>query len=410
MRTWGVRGEAGNMKRDVIVVGAGPVGSYLSMCLVERGYRVLLIEKKGEIGRHICAGVIGAEAFRRFPLPQRSILRGVKSVALFSPSGSRLRHTTEEPMAYVVDRVAFDQALLERALDAGVEFRNLCQVVRIQKGSKGMEVVCQYVNKGGLESFRAPLVVLATGYNPGLLASSGLSGYPGAVAGVQTVTVMDGVEEIEVYFGREIAPGGFAWLVPMGEGQVRVGLVVDGDAKERLGTFLSSAQVLSRILENHGPVGATLIPMGPIPKTYGDGLLVVGEAAGQVKSTTYGGVYFGLICAAHALEAIEYAFRQGEFGEDVLSRYEDGWQGEIGREIDLGDRFRKKVKFMEDREMDKLFMLLGSNGMLSRLRAVVKFDWHRDAIHFFAKHRLAKSILFEGRIVEMNIDSGPSGE
>jgi len=378
------------VKRDVIVVGAGPVGSYLSLSLMERGYRVLLLEKKGETGRHMCAGVIGAEAFRRFSLPQESLFKEVKSVALFSPSGNRLRHTTEEPMAYVVDRVAFDQALLERALDGGVEFKNFCQVMGIQKGPKGMEVACQYVSneKGGLETFRASLVVLATGYNPGLLASSGLSEYPGAVAGVQAVNVMREVEEIEVYFGREIAPGGFAWLVPMGEGQVRVGLVVEKEAKGWWDRFLSSIPVLSRTVENHSPVRPTLIPRGPIPKTYKDGLLVVGEAAGQVKSTTYGGVYYGLICAAHAVETIEDAFRQGEFGEDVLSRYEEGWQGEIGKEIDLGARLRERVKWMEDGEMDNLFMLLGSNGMLSRLRAAVRFDWHRDLIGLTLRHGL----------------------
>jgi digeranylgeranylglycerophospholipid reductase len=396
------------MKRDVIVVGAGPVGSYLSLRIVERGYRVLLLEKKGETGRHICAGVIGAEAFRRFPLPKESIFKEVKSVALISPSGNRLRHTTEEPMAYVVDRVAFDQALLERSLEAGVEFNNFCQVMGIRREPGGMKVTCRYVNdeKGGLETFRASLVVLATGYNPGLLASSGLSEYPGAVAGIQTVNVMREVEEIEVCFGKEIAPGGFAWLVPMGEGQVRVGLVVDNEAKGWLDRFLSSSPVLSRTVENHSPVRHTLIPRGPIPKTYKDGLLVVGEAAGQVKSTTYGGVYYGLICAAHAVETIEDAFRQGEFGEDVFSRYEEGWQGEIGKEIDLGARLRERVKWMEDGEMDNLFMLLGSNGMLSRLRSAVRFDWHRDLIGLTLRHGLLSFSPFK---TEISIDKGTVG-
>ena len=396
---------------DVIVVGAGPVGSYLSRRLAEKGYRVLLLDQKGKTGRRICAGVIGAEAFQRFPLPRCSILYTVDSITMVSPSGKRLRHATKEPMAYVVDRVAFDRALLEEALDKGVEFANLSRVLSVEKTAMGMEVRCKrLVNGGEVMSFRASLVVLATGYTPGLLASLGLPGYPGAVVGIQTVNLMRDVEEIEVYLGRNVAPDGFAWLVPVGNGKVRAGLVVERDARLWLERFVYSSRVMPRVVENHGPVKATWIPRGPIPKTYGDGFLVVGEAAGQVKATTYGGVYYGLICAEHALSTIEEAFRLGNFQEEVLSGYQEAWRREIGEELELGAKLREEARRFTDEDVDHLFVLLGSDGLLPRLRAAVRFDWHKDAIRLFVKHRLMKSIPFERRIVEKSIDSGRSEE
>ena len=398
-------------KWDVIVVGAGPVGAYLSRRLAEKGYRVLLLDQKGETGRRICAGVIGAEAFQRFPLSREAILYPVDSITLVSPSGKKLRHTTGEPMAYVVDRVALDRALLDEALDKGVEFANLSRVLTVERTPGGREVVCRrMVDGGGVHSFRSPLVVLATGYNPRLLDSMGLPRYPGAVVGIQTVNLMEDVEDVEVFFGREVAPNGFAWLVPAGDGRVRVGLVVERNARFWLDRFVDSSRVRPRVVENHGPVRATWIPTGPISKTYGDGLLVVGEAAGQVKTTTYGGVYYGLICADHALNALEEAFRLGDFREGTLSGYQEDWLRELGDELAMGAKLRQEASRFTDEGLDRLFALLGSDGLLSRLRAAVRFDWHRDAIHFFAKHRLARSILCQGRIVEMNIDNGTSGE
>ncbi len=398
-------------KWDVIVVGAGPVGSYLSRRLGEKGCRVLLLDQKGRTGRQICAGVIGVEAFRRFSLSEESILYSVDSITMVSPSGKRLRHATKEPMAYVVDRVVFDRALLEEALDKGVEFANLSRVLGVERTARGMEVECRrLVNGGEVRSFEAPLVVLATGYAPGLLASLGLPVYPGAVVGIQTVNLMRGVDEIEVYLGRSVAPNGFAWLVPTGGGRVRAGLVVERDARLWLERFIRSSMVMPRVVENHGPVKATWIPKGPIPKTYRDGLLVVGEAAGQVKATTYGGVYYGLLCADHAVNTIEEAFRLGDFGEGALSGYQEAWLCEIGEELEMGARLREEAGRFTDGNLDRLFALLGSDGLLSRLRAAVRFDWHKDAIHFFVKHKLARAIFFEGRNVEKNIDNGSSGE
>ena len=393
---------------DVIVVGAGPVGSYLSGCLSERGYRVLLLDRKGKTGRQVCAGVIGAEAFQKFPLPRSTVLYEVDSVTMVSPSGKRLRHTTREPMAYVVDRVEFDRAMLRRALGRGVEFFNLSRVVGVEKKPRGIEVVCRDGARGDVKTYQASLVVFATGYNPGLLTTLGLPDYPGAMVGIQTVGTMKGVEGIEVYLGREVAPGGFAWLVPMGDGRVRIGLVVDRDARSWFQKFLSFPGVADRLVGRVDPVRASWIPRGPVARTFGDGFLVVGEAAGQVKATTYGGVYYGLLCALEAINVIEEAFAQGVFGEDVLSGYQEAWHRVLLEELEVGARLREKVEVMEDSEIDDLFVFLGSDGFLPRLRATVRFDWHGETIRFFAMHVLGRFV--EGKIrfptVIDKVDSG----
>ncbi len=384
---------------DVIVVGAGPVGAYLSRCLTERGYRVLLLDKKGKTGRRICAGVIGAEAFQRFPLPMETVLSSVRSITMVSPSGKRLRHTSRAPMAHVVDRVAFDRTILKEAVGRGVEFYNLSKVVGVERDPSGIKVVCRNGRDNeGVQHFKGAMAVFATGYNPGLLDALGLPGYPGAVVGIQSEALMEGVEEIEVYLGQRVAPGGFAWLVPMGDGRVRMGLVAQRDAKDWLFRFISSPVVSSRLVDEPGPIRAAWIPMGPISRTFGDRFLVVGEAAGQVKTTTYGGIYYGLLCAEKALNTIDKAFEKGDWGEGLLSFYHRAWWRLLGDEMEAGAHLRDMVVAMEDTDLDDLFVLLGSDGILPRLRATVRFDWHRESIRLLIGRVLKYAFETQGRV------------
>ncbi len=105
---------------DVIVVGAGPGGSYSAYLLAKKGFKVLVLEEHPQIGVPTnCAGLIGAEAFRRYDLPLETVRRAFNSATFFSPAATRARVASRETKAYVVSRRRFDQALADRALNAG---------------------------------------------------------------------------------------------------------------------------------------------------------------------------------------------------------------------------------------------------------------------------------------------------
>jgi len=97
---------------DVIVVGAGPAGSYAAYELASLGYKVAVLEQKRAPGIDICCtGIISQECFDSFGIAQDVILAKANSAKFFAPSGKWLRLETEKVQAYVVDRASFDQAI-----------------------------------------------------------------------------------------------------------------------------------------------------------------------------------------------------------------------------------------------------------------------------------------------------------
>jgi digeranylgeranylglycerophospholipid reductase len=131
---------------DVIVVGAGPAGNYAAYCLARLGYDVLVLEEHQRVGEPVnCSGLIGAEAFERYDLPRRSILRAFDRARFISPGGCEAVVSAHRTVAYVVDRGEFDRSLAEQAQAAGATYR-LAQLPRfrnrraeISRGCGGIE-------------------------------------------------------------------------------------------------------------------------------------------------------------------------------------------------------------------------------------------------------------------------------
>jgi len=120
---------------------------------------------------------------------------------------------------------------------------------------------------------------------------------------------------------------------------------------------------------------------------------VVGEAAGQVKSTTCGGIYYGLISSRLAAETIEEAFCKNRFDDAILERYEQQWRRELGGELEIGYRFRQIFSKIRDRQIDRLFEILNSDGIGHIIRRKAQFDWHKDLILALARHAVMEKYL-----------------
>ena len=377
---------------DVIVVGAGPAGSQAAYELASAGFSTAVLEQKGAPGLDICCtGIISTECFDSFGISPDVILGKANSVKLFSPSGRCLRLESEKVQAYIIDRASFDQAVARRARDCGVDYSFLSHVTDITIGKDKAEIAA--LCRGSREVFASRAILLANGTQPGLAHKLGLGRIEHFLIGAQIELRADN-GETEVHFGRQVAPGSFAWVVPTAADRALVGLLSSSQATSHLEAFLLSRYRQGRMADQKARIRQKAIPLGILPRTFGHRVLVVGSAAGQVKPTTGGGIYFGHLGARIATEVLREALGSDDLSAARLSRYDTRWRAKMAREIRLGRWARQVYARLSDRQIERLFDMLDSGGMASALlnSPDCSFDWHSRLILTGLKYGLAHPV------------------
>ena len=373
---------------DVIVVGAGPIGSYTAYLLAVEGLDVGIFEKNPVIGKDVnCTGIVSTECLKNFDLPDKVILRPVNSIKAFSPSGNYLRYESASPLAYVINRGLFDHEMNSKAVSAGATTYLNTRVKEINISDGTFKVKTE----GKEREFSSKIGVIATGFD--LNFFKGVFKRPkDFLYGIQTDVKMEDVSDIEVYFGKKIAPGSFGWIVPTNGKSVRVGLITKENAAEFLKRFLQNPLVTHRLDMRDNQTRCSPIPLGRIPKSYAERLVIVGEAAGQVKTTTGGGIYFGLLCSEIAVRTIIKALKSGNYSEKVFKEYETIWRSKIESELKAGLVLRNIFSRLSDHQIDLLMDIAKRDGILPIIRKS-NFDWHRDLIASLLRHLLSKKLF-----------------
>ncbi len=369
---------------DVLIIGGGPAGCWSAMRLARAGLRVAVIEEHPVIGRpRHCTGIIGREAFDRFPLPTETIQQRLSSARFFSPLGDMVRVAREEPQAYVVDRAEFDLALARQAEKAGSEFYLGRRCVRLNTAETRFEATLQW--DGRSEILEASVGLLAAGCHYRLHPQVGLEPPSNSLDSTQAELEADGFSEVEVYFGQTIAPRSFAWAVPVSSGRVRIGVTADHSSLAAFHRLLQHPWLQGRVREKHPSIRKRAIPIGIVPKSYADRVLAIGDAAGQVKPTTGGGIYYSILCADLAADTLLKAFSVGDFSKRVLGSYQQAWRGAIGRDLRLGLFIRGLLSRCSDRKIDNLIRLCREPRVLNLIHQQADFDWHHRLILEFIK-------------------------
>lgn len=374
---------------DVLIVGAGPAGSYAAYELASSGYSVAVFEQKSAPGLDVCCtGIISAECFDSFGISPEVILTKANTANFFSPSGRCLRLQSEKVQAYVIDRTSFDQAIAGKAQARGANYFFSSRVTDIATGKDKARIETLY--HGSKEVFTARAVILANGFSPVLPRELGLGKIKHSVIGSQAEIEAKNVDEVELYFSQQIAPGFFAWLVPTSANKARIGLFSASQAKLRLEKFLLSPFCQGRVVSQEAEIRQKAVPLGTLPRTYGDRILVIGDAAGQVKPTTGGGIYFGHLGAKIATEVLEEALSSDDLAAARLSRYQRQWRAKMGREIRFGYWARQAYAKLSDRQIERIFNVLDSGGVAKALldSPDLSFDWHRGLILAGLKYNL----------------------
>jgi digeranylgeranylglycerophospholipid reductase len=382
---------------DIIVVGAGPAGSRVAAGLASRGRRVAVCEQFPEAGfKESCTGILGQECVDLADIPDEIIMHRAHSASLVKPDGGIIRVARDEIQACIVDRVAFDRMMAARAVAAGAHYFYNTRVLDIVRNNDNVSLITGG-KKGMSSTMTAGAVVLAGGCFGALPKRLGL-GRPGDfVCGAQLEAEAGELAEVEVYPGDDIAPGFFAWLVPCGTNRVRAGLMTRRQPGAYLRRFLDKAVSNGKIKNIQGEkIKYGVIPLRTIKRTYGDRLLVVGDAAGQVKPTTGGGVFYGLLCADIAVQTLLGAGSANDHSADVLAAYERAWRHKLGGELRRGYLARRTYEWLGDSGRERLFAIIERNGVVAALADMpeLSYDWHGPVLAAMLKKIIRNKMAF----------------
>jgi len=373
---------------DVVIVGAGPSGSFSALTAAKMGLEVVVCEEHKEVGlpSH-CAGHISIKGLEHLGLhlPGKIIENEINGAVFYSPSGREFKVKLSYPVTYVVNRAMFDEHLGQLAEKAGVKtlLGTRVESLLVEKSFvRGVSL------KNG-EKLTSKVVIDAEGCASTLLKQIGLQTFDKALLVNAVNCEVDHVQDVEndvveVYLGQKYAPGLFAWIVPRRDGSAKVGLATSaGNAREHLKHFLNTHPIARKKLRRSVVKNSSyhLISLGgPIVKTCSNGLLAVGDAASQVKPTTGGGVIMGLTCAKIAAETVYQAIQQNDFSEDFLSQYQQKWQETIGFDMAVMRRIRLMLNHLSDPQLNQMIGLCSELHLDETLKRLKDIDFQGKAL------------------------------
>ncbi len=376
-------------KYDVAVVGAGPVGSTVARYIADEGYDVVMLERKRAVGIPLqCAGLLGKKIKDINILPQEYILNEVYGANLHSPSNNILKVTRKDPEAYVIDRVGYDKFLAEQAIDSGVELLLNHKVGDLD--IKSGEVTISNINK----SFKAEIVVGADGHSS--CVSEKFNPPSKSVMAAQYLLDMGNdvfdTNNVHIYANANMSPG-FLWIIPITSSLIRIGLFANMDyngLNTVLKEFIQSddsyknATILKKY---HG-----FIPIyDPKKNLVKDRIILLGDAASQVKPTTGGGLMIGFECAKMASNIISKALQIED--HTILKEYENIYKKRFKSELRIQLEVQKIFESLSNKDLDQMFLKLKDGNAEELISKYGDMDTQSTLIKEMIKNRLLFSIV-----------------
>lgn len=349
------------MSEKVAVIGAGPAGSYAAYRLAEEGYDVDLYEDHQVIGKPVqCTGLLTGP-ISKYVKPDDSFLINIaKKARIYSPNGSFIEVKLNKGN-YIFERHKFDEHISEMAVNAGAKLHLGHRFER--KGKNGI------IANG--QEFAADYVIGADGPKSKVALSYGMDQCKDFVVAPQArVETKCDSEIIEFWVGI----GEFAWLVPENESVARVGICATDNADAHFKRILDMRCPNAKKIEYQGGI----IPMyDPKAKIQNGNAMVIGDAAGQVKATTYGGIIFGIMAA--------------DILANDIDNYEKNFKKEVSRDLWLSLKMRQTLNKFSEQEYNELVGLF-SAGKLKQILEETDRDFPSK---FLAKMLLAKPSLLK---------------
>ena len=341
---------------DVAIVGGGPIGGFIASRIAEKKYKVAIFEKNKSIGVPInCAGLISQRVFNFFDFSTENIIQNkVKGANIHSPSGDILSIGGDKVHALVINRAEFDKKIIKTATDKGAEIFLKNHVLSAQKNGEHIEI-----RTSQDYDIRSKLLIGADGpfsrIRDRFAFPKPAEFLRGIGAEVENVDLDP--DFVEIFVGNTIAPGFFAWMIPTSKdgSKARVGLCINQKSPHSPKYFLSNLFKKSTLLKDAKVLNyiGGIVPIGALKTTYSSNVLIVGDAAAQVKPTSGGGIYTGLLCATHCSDIAIESLEKNQYSSKFLKKYQKLWTADIGKELSLGMKFRKIYTKLTDKQMNK---------------------------------------------------------
>lgn len=375
---------------DVVVVGAGPIGSTFARSMAEKGFKVAILEKKKEIGVPLqCAGLLGKKIKKVNILPDEFIINSVHGAFLHSPVDTVLSVSKKTPEAYVLDRVGYDKFLAELASNSGVDIFFNHKVAKVDSINGVV-----YLKNSEITKISGNVIAGADGHSSIVSQSfnSPADSFQAAQYLVDAGEKRFNNDFVHLYVDSKISPG-FFWTIPLSESTARIGLFADAN-------YPDLTNYLNELISKRPELGGVTILKkyyGVIPKQdphkslVKDKVILLGDAASQVKPTTGGGLIMGFTSAEMAANVTSQALEAENTA--MLENYSKLYRDKFKKELKVQLMVHKVFKSLSNSDLEYMFIKLKEEGAEDIISEYGDMDTQSPLIKEMIKQGIIFSIL-----------------
>ncbi|MBI5226399.1 NAD(P)/FAD-dependent oxidoreductase [Candidatus Micrarchaeota archaeon] len=312
---------------DVLIIGAGPAGGSAAWHCSKSGLKTMVLEEHQAIGEPVhCGECLSQVACDRMGwiLPPEAIAMPVKGVRVIFP-GNKTTKLTEE--GYVLEKHRFEQWIMRMAQKDGAQVALGKKVTTLKRDA---ETQIWTVSCADGSSFQSKILMDATGVAALVSRLLNLNPRFQSVIGIQYEMKdipTDGY--MDFFIWPELAPHGYLWMIPKGNGRANIGLVTNDNTKAKiyLDQFVAKMGWKDKVVVK--TFGGLIPASGPLQNTVSDGVMLIGDAAGFTSPLFEGGSHLGLVSGRYAAKVARKAVTLGDTSKKFLSQYEMMWKAEF---------------------------------------------------------------------------------
>ena len=352
------------MKYDVVIAGGSVAGLFCAREIAKNGHSVLVIEEDYEIGTpEHCGGLVSGSGLEELGIiPSRKTFEHfIDSADVFFPNGKSFTINSSKQKVVEINRRELDKQIAHQAQKNGAEIITKTSFKEITdngvRTSSG-EIECNIiVDARGVSS-------LIQKDRDGILSSAQYEIYADWI----------NKGKVQVYLDQKKFPGFFGWIIPSGDGKGKVGVAGKGiNALEVMEEFLKTKEKYSIIRKIFAPIWIK----GPIEKFAVGKIVTVGDAAGQSKPTTAGGIYSCGMGGILAGRAISNFLETRD--ESKLQEYQKQWEQKFGKEFEKQLFARRILERIDNDVINQLFENITPE-IIKEISDKEDFDFHTGSI------------------------------